>query len=385
MKGIYRRERGHNYLLLFSEENGGGEDEGRYTQTEMVRRNQIRGMAPLRTGWEDNRRYYEYDITGMQPMARVAEFRELTGTDVRTLLEQLAELLLRMEPYLLDRDGLVLEPEFLYLRPDRMEYAFFFYPDQKEGYRAHMRDLARYLLEHSNGEDRELMELTVRFFRICAGEGPEPEQIFSCLDGYREADAHPETGFPELQAEHDEKQEPDTGKHPTERGKRFGKIRELLKRIFAAKPYPEEEMWDELDPCDQRVPELSEGMSGKIRTERADPRTELLYVEETEGGGPALYEKGSGQRILLDHVPFYVGTGRDADYSPQSCSVSRMHLKIDRGGDGYRITDLNSTNGTRLNGCSLRPNEQRTLRSGDEIWAAGILYEFREFDTGEKS
>ena len=142
---------------------------------------------------------------------------------------------------------------------------------------------------------------------------------------------------------------------------------------------------DELDPCDQRVPELSEGMSGKIRTERADPRTELLYVEETEGGGPALYEKGSGQRILLDHVPFYVGTGRDADYSPQSCSVSRMHLKIDRGGDGYRITDLNSTNGTRLNGCSLRPNEQRTLRSGDEIWAAGILYEFREFDTGEKS
>lgn len=47
--------------------------------------------------------------------------------------------------------------------------------------------------------------------------------------------------------------------------------------------------------------------------------------------------------------------------------VSRRHAVIHREEDGYYITDLNSTNGTRINGHRLLPNIPWRLSSGDVV------------------
>ncbi|MCS6993938.1 MAG: FHA domain-containing protein [Anaerolineales bacterium] len=47
--------------------------------------------------------------------------------------------------------------------------------------------------------------------------------------------------------------------------------------------------------------------------------------------------------------------------------VSRRHAAIHREEDGYYITDLNSTNGTRINGRRLLPNTPCRLSSGDVV------------------
>lgn len=54
--------------------------------------------------------------------------------------------------------------------------------------------------------------------------------------------------------------------------------------------------------------------------------------------------------------------------------ISREHAKINWNPDGYTITDLNSTNGTFLNGMTLRPNEPQTLVSGDRIGISTFLF-----------
>lgn len=47
--------------------------------------------------------------------------------------------------------------------------------------------------------------------------------------------------------------------------------------------------------------------------------------------------------------------------------VSRQHARIEVGNNVLRITDLDSTNGTRVNGVLLTPNTPTLLRDGDEL------------------
>ncbi len=68
--------------------------------------------------------------------------------------------------------------------------------------------------------------------------------------------------------------------------------------------------------------------------------------------------KGVGdQHIGFDLMPFGAYEG----------GVSREHAQIILKNGTVYIEDLNSTNGTRINGFALQPNSLYRLRDGDEI------------------
>ncbi|MDO4266481.1 MAG: DUF6382 domain-containing protein [Eubacteriales bacterium] len=82
-------------------------------------------------------------------------------------------------------------------------------------------------------------------------------------------------------------------------------------------------------------------------------------------------------QILLDHFPFVIGKSRiGTDGIIEDARVSRMHAKIQQNGKGYFLTDLNSTNGTKLDGYLLNTNETLPLVPGQELSIAGIGYVF---------
>lgn len=56
-----------------------------------------------------------------------------------------------------------------------------------------------------------------------------------------------------------------------------------------------------------------------------------------------------------------------ASYGAAEQGVSRRHAMIKVGEDTLTLTDLDSTNGTYLNGQRLLPNQPRVIRDGDEI------------------
>jgi pSer/pThr/pTyr-binding forkhead associated (FHA) protein len=61
--------------------------------------------------------------------------------------------------------------------------------------------------------------------------------------------------------------------------------------------------------------------------------------------------------------------GRDAenDIVLAAASVSRWHAMLFRDADGLLLLDLESTNGTRLNGLLVQPEEPIRLAHGDVI------------------
>lgn len=81
--------------------------------------------------------------------------------------------------------------------------------------------------------------------------------------------------------------------------------------------------------------------------------------------------------IVLAYYPFVIGKQENVtDYCLNRDTVSRLHVKIDQCGEDYLIMDLNSTNGTVVNGEMLENNEAKNLQIGDEIQIARYCYRF---------
>ena len=72
---------------------------------------------------------------------------------------------------------------------------------------------------------------------------------------------------------------------------------------------------------------------------------------------------------------FLIGKKKDAvDGFIKARGISRIHGKISREEDGCYLTDLNSTNGTFLNGGRLEVNEKARIRPGDVVGFADVKY-----------
>jgi pSer/pThr/pTyr-binding forkhead associated (FHA) protein len=76
----------------------------------------------------------------------------------------------------------------------------------------------------------------------------------------------------------------------------------------------------------------------------------------------------AGQRWTVQGETLIIGRGTDCDLVLPERQVSREHVKIKLIGDTYYVEDLDSKNGTWVNGQQLKG--ERTLKDGDEIQIA---------------
>jgi Protein of unknown function (DUF3662)/FHA domain len=71
-----------------------------------------------------------------------------------------------------------------------------------------------------------------------------------------------------------------------------------------------------------------------------------------------------GERIVLGPEPITIGRLPESSVVVSDPNASRRHAEIRRSGNDVVVVDLNSTNGTRVNGAPIR---ERVLVDGDEI------------------
>jgi FHA domain-containing protein/uncharacterized protein DUF1707 len=69
---------------------------------------------------------------------------------------------------------------------------------------------------------------------------------------------------------------------------------------------------------------------------------------------------------------FRIGRNRDCDLVLAHLTVSRVHARLDRTHDGWLLTDLGSTNGTRVNGWRVRGGVP--VRPGDLVSFGDAVY-----------
>lgn len=112
-------------------------------------------------------------------------------------------------------------------------------------------------------------------------------------------------------------------------------------------------------------------------------RTEVYRVIRETTGVPPLrvrFLSGPlvGTEVTIRKATTTVGRALDNDIVVESGDVSRHHAKFDYANAQLRVTDLGSTNGTRVNGKAVRTH---TIALGDEVTFGAQKIKILAFDS----
>lgn len=143
-----------------------------------------------------------------------------------------------------------------------------------------------------------------------------------------------------------------------------------------SRPHGESDLWE-----DCFDPDSEEGTPGSgIRMQDDNMTTLLTGGSEGYGMGAALIpeDAASGLPVIaLSEREVLVGKQQGlVSFVIDSPAVSRIHARIRRREDGYYLRDLNSTNGTGVNGEAVFGNAERCLSDGDRVVFADTAYIF---------
>jgi len=89
----------------------------------------------------------------------------------------------------------------------------------------------------------------------------------------------------------------------------------------------------------------------------------------------------TGEQALIGRIDHDVqGITPDIDLSdaPGADTTSRIHATIERVGSTYMVTDLNSTNATRVNGKRLEPDKASPINDGESLEFGKVKCTFKK-------
>lgn len=339
---------------------------------QMLEENPIKGILPAKERLEEGEAYLYLDITGKTSLQQEYKDREIELEDMTTILAQLISLLEELRNYLLPDKFVLAEPEFLYWDVENSSLWAALLPWERKECQG-CRKLAEFFLEKMNPRDEHGINAAYLFYKQQGQpnfslyqfmpvverenilkrqkkkdvEWNQEEVDFSFSDTAQEeavsVEQQDKTGFSLL-------------KRRKKREKRRGKG--ILSRLFFRKK--EEDSLFDLG-IDQ------EEENGCARQLWGYPET-VFFEEEKEEWQLQWKERGRTKTAVLKDMPVTVGKIRqEVSVVMEDDSVSRIHCRFIENNGGIAIMDMNSTNGTSLNGMKLRPGEIMGIAKNDEI------------------
>lgn len=123
----------------------------------------------------------------------------------------------------------------------------------------------------------------------------------------------------------------------------------------------------------QKTPPAGTVVAPKAETAPAPRRTVRVVLALVATKGPV-----TGEKVSLASLPVVIGREEGPGvFAVEDQFISGRHAEFARAPDGsVTVTDLESTNGTRVNGRALTPNKPRRINPGDKI-RLGPETEFR--------
>lgn len=112
---------------------------------------------------------------------------------------------------------------------------------------------------------------------------------------------------------------------------------------------------------------LTEKLATKVR--KADMKG---FLREFQAKIVALAGSEAGMEYDLDREHVTLGRGPGVDLAFNDAAMSRQHAVIDFVDEHFRVRDLGSTNGLRVNGNRVQASD---LKPGDHIEVGGLVFQ----------
>jgi hypothetical protein len=133
----------------------------------------------------------------------------------------------------------------------------------------------------------------------------------------------------------------------------------------------------ELAPDEAPAAEVAPGATMVYKPKQ--PETEAVSAEELGLEREIATLTWDGQRHELDKRRVVIGRSKDCDIQVSDPNVSRRHAEVRQEGAAHWVVDLDSTNGTEINGRRLK---RAKLRPGDTITVGSTELVFRRETAG---
>lgn len=113
----------------------------------------------------------------------------------------------------------------------------------------------------------------------------------------------------------------------------------------------------------EHIPEIKQTPAVNHADDLNEMKTVLLNQDAY------IIRQATSEKVKITTFPFTIGKSAEkATYAvPDNETISRQHVRIEKKGVFYFLTDLNSTNGTCINGIVIEPNAETKLLSGMKI------------------
>ncbi len=159
----YRKSMEHHYLVL-----SGKTEEREDYQLQMVLENRIPGLLPMEVKLREGKKELYYDVSSLQPLGRIYERKELRGEEIRKVLVGILDILGGLRDYLLDENGVVLDPQYIFTEMESGAVRLLFCPATEEGTEKEedpMLQLAEFLMEHADHRDPQAALFAYRIYQ----------------------------------------------------------------------------------------------------------------------------------------------------------------------------------------------------------------------------
>ena len=417
----YKSEPGHNYVIV-SEEN---EVVDIGYRCRMLEENRIEYFNELHIEYIDNAPEYYYDITSMQSLKDMYKGRKVTYEDVKHIVESVKMICMVCEEYLLKIDEILFEPEFIYINPTTLRIKFCYYPGNKHTLKEGIINLCRFFMDVVEHNDRKSVEYVYELYCECVKDDFVVDKWVNTGVGSNVSDVLEEAYDEESR---DIMQENDN--YSYEKNKKVGIVNgfgihsniivimvivimfivmlpviiitgfcadinwygavglgvlcgvaascAVCKYMISHKAssdkdahnIPAEEYADNKNSNETNLDMYADG-----NAEYCEESQETVLMAFGSDERNYLLCKSTGMCYQVVVFPYFIGTMKEKnDLLPESDKVSRIHARIIKENDDIMLEDMNSKNGTFVNGSMLEPYEKRIIKNGDVIGFADVEY-----------
>lgn len=398
------------------------------------------GLLPVEKCYVNAMGQYWYNITGKQSVDTYCRMKEIGIDFIERMIISICSQIEILEWNLIDTNCLMLDPELVYITNQTQEIIFTLYPDEKGNLARELQHLMEYLLTKIDHKDMEavhtaygiyektldpsysvidIRDAIVEAKKISARERVQRQQeqieqreweisiensekfvenetgFNKILGGMKQkfAESHSyseeknltkrksmkkQSGFPQFK-ERNVKDRKQIYRHSSEENlkenmkqNRFGKKHKKNSVKYGMNSYSISNS-NVAEPHSYEV-----SMHEEILQEMPEVHpTVCLANFQAKPQGMLLYEGAENrENISLMQPLIKIGKGNGVDAKIEKGTISHFHAQINHEQDTFYIEDLNSTNGTFVNGEGLTYKERKKLAINDIVQFADIRYRF---------
>lgn len=372
MEISYKRTAKQSFMILRGECEPWGYEE------RMIAENKIDVLLDFNKTLTDGNTEFWYDISGKRSLMDFFLQERVCVKTVKLFFLALQEALNRLDKYLIGTQSLILTEDTIFMSNDVSEHAIYLCacPVIHQDMGEQIRHIMEHLIKEVDSNSPEDVRIIYELFDISLRKDAQITDFIAVFNyPSNHIEELEEDDWADLEEESDDEieypflSEMDIGEVKKDDKKKrgfnfFWRIKKRKKELFPSNDIVEDFIYDSI-----------EEINGPIS--QSENNTTFLSLEDCMQKR-LIYKgnKGLGDMYIEKDV-FCIGSKEKGNDGVIDVPViSRYHAKIVKTNNEYMIEDLNSKNGTTVNGKMLEYRNPVFLKSGDRINFADVPYQF---------